>query len=471
MTAAPLAVRTFTPADQAAFAAFSGDVNPMHVDAIAARRTQAGAPVVHGVHALLWALEALVAAEPALRLGGVRAQFNRFIYLDRTVEARVVSRGADTLHAEIASDGGAAVQFHVALGARAGSAANAWLDAAKTPLTRRPQEPAFEAMDGLGGWLEAPGEPAAFPGLRAALGAPTVTALALTSTVVGMACPGLNSIFSSLETAFVDGDAARPGLGWRARTPDRRYARIEIDVAGSGLRGQLKALVRPPPVAAPGMAELSALVTRGEFARRDALVLGGSRGLGAVAAKLLAAGGARVTLTYAVGAAEAENVVADIVAAGGEARAVACDVLQGFETLAEPLGGATHLYYFATPRISRPAAGGVSAKAFAEFNRVYVERFQDLCLAALAASDRRISVLYPSSIAVEDPPRGMVEYAMSKAAGELLCRTLARAHPRLTIAAPRLPRILTDQTALAIPVKAQTASEVLLPLLRAEPAA
>jgi len=53
------ATRTFTMADQVAFAAASGDANPMHMDELAARRTQAGAPVVHGVQALLWALDAL----------------------------------------------------------------------------------------------------------------------------------------------------------------------------------------------------------------------------------------------------------------------------------------------------------------------------------------------------------------------------------------------------------------------------
>ena len=60
-----LASRTFTEADQSEFAAVSGDRNPMHLDALLARRTQAGVPVVHGVHLLLWGLDALARAEPA----------------------------------------------------------------------------------------------------------------------------------------------------------------------------------------------------------------------------------------------------------------------------------------------------------------------------------------------------------------------------------------------------------------------
>ena len=81
-----LASRTFTEADQIQFAEVSGDRNPMHLDAIKARRTQAGLPVVHGVHLVLWALDVAVrkdvARSPMLRL---RANFKRFVALGETV--------------------------------------------------------------------------------------------------------------------------------------------------------------------------------------------------------------------------------------------------------------------------------------------------------------------------------------------------------------------------------------------------
>lgn len=49
--------RTFTSEDQIAFAELSGDYNPLHIDAIAARRLLFGSPVVHGINALLWGLD------------------------------------------------------------------------------------------------------------------------------------------------------------------------------------------------------------------------------------------------------------------------------------------------------------------------------------------------------------------------------------------------------------------------------
>ena len=50
----------------------------------------------------------------------------------------------------------------------------------------------------------------------------------------------------------------------------------------------------------------------------------------------------------------------------------------------------------------------------------------------------------------------------------MLCADLVKAHAGLAITAPRLPRVLTDQTASALPIRAADAVDVMLPLLRAE---
>ena len=93
-------------ADQLAFAALSGDYNPMHVDALAARRTQAGAPVVHGMHVLLWALDALAAAELiGPQLCEIRAQFRKFTYLDVACDLDLTHWDADAARAELCSNG------------------------------------------------------------------------------------------------------------------------------------------------------------------------------------------------------------------------------------------------------------------------------------------------------------------------------------------------------------------------------
>ena len=58
---------------------------------------------------------------------------------------------------------------------------------------------------------------------------------------------------------------------------------------------------------------------------KNALITGGSRGIGAACAKLLAARGATVVLTYSKSADRADEVIAEITAAGGTAFAVKAD--------------------------------------------------------------------------------------------------------------------------------------------------
>lgn len=59
---------------------------------------------------------------------------------------------------------------------------------------------------------------------------------------------------------------------------------------------------------------------------RVALITGGSRGIGAAVARLLASRGMRVTVNYRSSRAEADDVVASIRSAGGRAMAVRADV-------------------------------------------------------------------------------------------------------------------------------------------------
>jgi hypothetical protein len=62
----------------------------------------------------------------------------------------------------------------------------------------------------------------------------------------------------------------------------------------------------------------------------------------------------------------------------------------------------------------------------------------------------------------------MTEYAMSKAAGEILCADMARSMDRVRVLMERLPRLPTDQTTSLIQVNDAGVSplSVMLPIVR-----
>jgi hypothetical protein len=257
---------------------------------------------------------------------------------------------------------------------------------------------------------------------------------------VGMHVPGRDSLLSSFDVTI--GDRSQP-LAFRVVTADERFSRVVIELTGA-LEGMATAFVRARPVE-PEMG--SSAPDRHEFSGQRWLVVGGSRGLGAIAVLLLDAGGADVRFTFRAGADDAVTLAARSSGAtpyqldveGGLDRALPA-VLDGWQP--------THLAYMASPPIFVGAAGVYSPSLFERFRHVYVDAFLDL-----VGRLQLDGVVWPSSIAVDDPPAGMAEYADAKLAGEEACRTLAAERPELRIATPRLPRLLTDQTTSFVPVE------------------
>ena len=456
-----LATRRFTMDDQHRFAALSGDVNPMHVDPLAARRTQAGVPVVHGINALLWALEAWCVACPDSALGRVLVRFERFVATAE--EVALTWRRGDPNKLEIRAAGTRLMSVTVHGDAGPAAAAIPTVSAAVMP----PSVPAmldFADAARAAGAMTLRDAAGAYPRLAARIGAPAVAAIVGLSTLVGMVAPGLHSIFSAAELRF-DGDRVGDdaGLAYRVVEAHDVFRLLGIAVAAAGLSGHIKAFVRLPPVVQPSVAALRRLIAPDALAGVSALIVGGSRGIGEVTAKLLAAGGARVVISYVVGAQDATRIAAEIGAAGGDCATLRIDAREAIAPQLATLPFAPdQLYYCATGKIFLQKASLYDAAVLAEFQRIYVDAFAELCVALAERSATPLTAFYPSSVAVEDRPRAMTEYTMAKAAAEILCADMDRFMPQVRTVVRRLPRLMTDQTATVTPVQTASIEHVML---------
>lgn len=466
-----IATRTFALRDLIAFGQLSGDRNPLHIDPLAARRTQFGACAVHGVHMLLWALDKLAGYCRLDNFGALRVRFSQPVLVGEKLDLGIVRESDAELRAEVIVQGTVCVALTLRrTDGRQPSVAEC---AVKPPSREWPAEPVsvdIDSMKAVAGLLSFARDPAeiaiAFPALAQAIGPMRVAAFACITRLVGMVCPGLHSIFGGLDVLFTETEAP-PYLHYRVDKIDTRFRTVQLGVWGGGLTGTVDAFVRHPPVMQPTMADLVGVLPADIFAGTWTLVIGGSRGLGEVAAKLIASGGGHVVITYSVGRADSERVAADIGAAGGRAELWQMDVRK---PLAAQLGGLsitpTYACHFATPQIARRRAELFSDALLGEFLRFYVASFGELCswLSSLGGSGK--AVLYPSSVYVDARPKGLTEYAMAKAAGEILCADLGRSMRGLSIVATRLPRILTDQTATLMIGSSAAAVEALLPAIR-----
>ena len=207
-----LATRTFELSDQIAFGQLSGDRNPLHIDPLAARRTQFGACAVHGMHMLLWALDQLSSHRRLDDFGSLRVRFSQPVLVGEKLALRVAKETDNELRAEAEVEGN--VCFTLTLRRIEGQQPVTAERTAQPPSRDWPAEPIpldlkdMQAQSGALSFANDPSETAiAFPALTRMIGPTRVAALACTTRLVGMVCPGLRSIFGGLDVLFVNNES------------------------------------------------------------------------------------------------------------------------------------------------------------------------------------------------------------------------------------------------------------------------
>jgi NAD(P)-dependent dehydrogenase (short-subunit alcohol dehydrogenase family) len=466
--------RVFDSELQEQFAQFSGDRNPMHMDAILARRTHAGQPVVHGMHTVLWALETLaLQGELPPALLHIKVKFQKLIYVGDEVEIQIERRDSAGILMQLCVDGSPLIAIKIMFGEMKHSVAPE-NGADEIPPPDWPEEPIEHSLGQIeqaGGWLSFARDVRAaeprFPALSGLVGPQRVSALACMSRLVGMVCPGMHSTFFGLTIQMTEPCTATNAIHYRVASVHDQFRLVKQNIVGGGWSGTVESIARIPPVAQPALEGLAGLVGSGEFAGATALIIGGSRGLGELTAKLIAVGGGAVTITYAVGRKDAIEVQRQIRARGGKCEVMQFDaMLPAAEQLTDIDHATTSVYYFATSSIFVRKTKLYMPDVFKRFYRVYVDSFYEVCTSVLRSEKSHLSIFYPSSVAVADRPADMTEYAMAKAAGEILCADLARSSTGSRVIVERLPRMLTDQTATTMAIKTASPLEVMLPIVR-----
>jgi hypothetical protein len=466
------ASRRFRIEDQNSFALLSGDSNPVHVDALKARRSQFGRPIVHGMHLLLWAIEEGLANTPKTALAKVSCVFRNPVRVDEEVFFRLVQDHDQHKKIVLECNGAECATVHFELSANETDIVFFDRSPDVKDCHERSESSLIDAQGNIPLEMNTSDAGELFPGLTQTVPLAQIALILATTRLVGMECPGLHSIYSGLSVSFSpsSGTAGNAGrLDWKVVDYDDRFCRLSIDIAADGATGAIQAMLRPRPRKQKTYEELKTLIPNAEmFAGQRALVIGGSRGLGELCAKILAVGGADVRLTYHRGKDDAEAVVADINNGGGKSISLAYDMFDPPDDLQTGLGegwAPTHVYYFATPPIFVATRGKFSPDLFARFSRYYVEGFYTCWQSIRRITPQKFTMFYPSSVAVDKAYLNTGEYAAAKAAGENLCNYLCVCDKKLTVKVARLPRLPSDQTLSVVEVETHDPVETLLGVL------
>ncbi len=423
--------RIFTLENQRNFAALSGDYNPMHLDPVSARREMLGGVVVHGIHGFLWALDRAVTQDAAIL--SAKCRFLNPMPIDESLQVVVSDEAAFTSLRVTDHGGQSLLEAQVVLGA----ADIAQQPNTGIPLRAVPEACEIEQVAGRQGniplLLDVELASRMFGSLLRYLPAIQIAELLTLTTIVGMKVPGQHSIFSGFN--LVQESADLTDMQYDVKTVREKFSMVDINVRGPSLQGTLKTFFRPCPQAQPGFEEIKQVIGEHRFPWQTALVVGGSRGLGEVTAKMIAATGGVPTITCRSGVDDARRIQQEIQAGGGQCHVLQLDVQQ---PELPPLRFDA-LYYFASPKIFVKRGGDFDPQLLERFRDFYVHQFQRMA--------RHIEglqyVFYPSSTAIDEEVQELAEYAQAKLEGEAICKQLGN---DFTTEVVRIPRTATDQT-------------------------
>ena len=215
-------MKRFDLEDQRGFARLSGDFNPMHVDPERARRELFGEVVVHGIHVLLASLNSLLAQYPPaarMRIQEVECRFQNPVLLGGEIQPNIVEREGDSICFE-ARDVEGVLHLDARIVLTNAGAESASVDGARYEPAE-PRDLGFVDLEGLSGHFEPGFDAAEFAARFATLSRfldPVDLADVLSLTrLVGMECPGLQSIFAGFRLQRRSGKASASRFDWKVR--------------------------------------------------------------------------------------------------------------------------------------------------------------------------------------------------------------------------------------------------------------
>lgn len=454
--------KKFEISDQLDFAKFSGDYNPMHVDEISSRRFLYGRPVVHGINLVLCMLDSWASINRKKNnFSEISVIFSNPVFLNCDVIVKSKT-DLDSIYLELTSNNDICVKLYLKLNSELFLKQNSLELINDFPKKNNAIQNDFSSISEMEGkldfFLHHNCFDIMFPSLKRYSNWFQVSALLTSTRLVGMECPGLNSIFSGLNFSF---DFKNLDTHYNVNKLNR-FGLVNIEFKGT-INGSIKAFVRPNQVNQLKFNEIKKFVEKDEFKNQYALIIGGSRGIGEVTAKILAAGGATVLITYSKGESDAKNIIDDINLNGGIAKMIHYDIYNHNQFNSIDFKP-TDLYYFATPSIISGKKGIFDIKLFNLYSFFYISAFHQLV--SFWTEKNVTNYFYPSSIYVDEMPENMFEYSMSKLSGENICDVFIKKNEHIKIYKPRLPRLETDQTVSFVPMANNNTLESMLKWLR-----
>jgi NAD(P)-dependent dehydrogenase (short-subunit alcohol dehydrogenase family) len=458
----------FSLSDLELFSAASHDRNPLHLSKLYARNTPYGERVIFGVLGGLACLGRSLNGQSPLRLTTVSLEFLHPIYpgIDYSVETTEVS--SEEVRVKLSDGRRALLKTTYCFDKNGGALAAASTPDQITVTAHRADAVDLDDEDLVVGYTTKGAYAPSYAHLRRLaerlgliwneIDPAQMSALMLSSYLVGMELPGARALFSKLTLDFGASAVERGSpLSYEAKiiSFDRRFAFLRIDARismGSSpvARADLRAFVRPH---SPTLRTINMELNKTSainLAGKVALVIGASRGLGAATALALASQGCTVFVNFWRNRAKAEELKTlaspsgRIVLLQGDAGNPGwCEKMK--DIIIREQGKLDYLVCNACLPLRPLRIEGGAVRRINDYvarSLALVSIPMAVFLETLAESAGRNVVI--SSDAVQSAPADWPHYVSAKWAIEGLTRAAAAEYERVSFTIVRPPRLMTD---------------------------
>lgn len=453
---------TFSSKTQALFAELSGDINPIHIDSEIARRSIAGHQVVYGMHVLLASLDLFCKYEDksiinfdARFLDSIKLNVPVFINYDyRNDEIFIIQESRLCSKISLITMN-STVNFEKRTSnnviSKDSLLSELEIDSYKSQIRNYD----FSGNAEVGETL--------FPNLFKKHGDSLIVEIASLSEIIGMKIPGKNSLLIRVTCNIRNLEIINKTYKLIRYEP--RLQRYEIEYSGAAISAKVEAIrYRNPPNEFYNLDNIGKSITKNEFSHVNALIIGGSRGLGEITSKIIALGGGKVLITYNKGEKDAERICSEMRTYNLDCKSMFLDITGEYTFAASDFN---QIYYFASPRIMPEKTEQIRAKQKLDYELYFNAGFMNL-INQINKLEFAGVVFYPSTSYIDSPQKWFEGYALSKLKGEKICRDFnEKGSDVLKCLTARLPRLPTDQTMGLIEEKFESPILVLVDIVRA----
>jgi len=468
--------KKFTKKNQKNFANMSCDYNPIHVDPLTARRLIPGRCIVHGINILLTGLNFLFEKKINFKFNKMKFILFNPIYIDEKVyfirkiknQKLIVSiKNHSITFAEIVLEKIKQDQIKKSyIGNKYPNKINKINKIKKNNKIEKfekliPSKKNYEVN--LNNFSFSKN----YANTKNILNTNQFKAILSLSYFVGMVCPGLNSILSSIEINFNNNEVENKKVSFLVEKFYKGINLIKIKFSGN-LYGEIKVFLHPGYISQPSIKKIKRLIKPKEFVGINSLIIGGSRGLGELTAKILTSGNGNVNITYFNGKKEALKLKKIIkFETKQNCKTEKLDILSdSFKNKVKRFSNYDFIFYYATPKIFRKKKDNFDDKIFKNFYKYYVKKFILMCNLLDKKISKKLIVFFPSTIFIKESPHYLKEYVQTKIIAEKEIKKLNRRFSKLKVIVFRLPKLKTDQTSEIIASFKNENIETMVPIIR-----